>query len=271
MNDMSLGSDALAVNEPVASRQTVERIRENGFCVEPKAFSQQEVARINQQLSHYVQQRHPGIVHEADSRLIRGVHGPHLYDPFFAELIRDPRLLLPAEALLEESCYVHQFKVNMKQRMNGQSWPWHQDYIYWRNGDGIPAPRLLNVAMLLNDVELLHGPLCFIPNSHREGDLSERPDASGSWEQDLSRDLTYQIGHEAIDRLIRNHGAVYITGRAGDLVFFDPLLAHCSSTNLSPQDRALLIVTYNAVSNIPAAWPPKARPEFLSSRDQRPL
>jgi len=194
-----------------------------------------------------------------------------LYDEFFSDLASDPRFLLPAEEFLGQRCYVHQFKINMKQRMNGQAWPWHQDFIYWKNGDGIQNPDLLNVAMLLNDVDMLHGPLCFIPKSHRFGDLSEEPAKLGDWEQDLSRDLTYQIGHKAIERLIRDNGIEYMTGKAGDMVFFDPLLAHCSSTNLSPQDRVLLIVTYNAVSNTPRPDHRKIRPEFLSSRDFSPL
>ena len=251
---------------------TIDKIKDDGFYVQRQSFSIAEVGLINRKIDDYVQQPHPGIVREADARLIRGIHGPHLFDDFFTDLISDPRLLRPAEEFLGERCYVHQFKINMKQRMNGQAWPWHQDFVYWQRGDGIRSPRLLNVALLLSDVDMLQGPLCFIPRSHTLGDLSTVPEKTGDWEQDISKDLTYQIGHRPIERLIAENGVKYMTGQAGDLILFDPLMAHCSSTNLSPHDRALLIVTYNAVSNAPVSdGSIRKRPEFLSARNFVPL
>lgn len=251
---------------------TTDKVRDDGFCVQRQCFSAGEVELINRKIGEYIHQPHPGIVREADASLIRGIHGPHLFDGFFSDLISDPRLLGPAEDFLGEPCYVHQFKINMKQRMNGQAWPWHQDYVYWERGDGIRSPRLLNVALLLGEVDMLQGPLCFIPRSHTLGDLSAEPEKTGDWEQDISKDLTYQIGHRPIERLIAANGVEYMTGQGGDLILFDPLMAHCSSTNLSPHDRALLIVTYNAVSNAPVADPgARQRPEFLSARDFTPV
>ncbi len=255
----------------MGNMNATDQIKRNGLSTQRQCFTTEEVDEINRRIRSYITEAHPGIVREADQHTVRGIHGPHLYDAFFEALIRDPRLLLPAEQLLGERCYVHQFKINMKQRMNGQAWPWHQDFIYWKNGDGIQEPALLNVALLLNDVDMLHGPLCFIPNSHRSGDLSENPEKSGDWEQDLSKDLTYQIGYRAIERLVKENGVEYMTGKAGDVMMFDPLLAHCSSVNLSPQDRVLLIVTYNAVSNVPRPGHRKVRPEFLSARNFSPL
>lgn len=51
---------------------------------------------------------------------------------------------------------------------------------------------------------------------------------------------------------------------------FHPNLAHGSAPNLSPWDRTMMIVTYNSVSNVPVP-PGEPRPEFLVSRDTRPL
>lgn len=251
---------------------TTDKVRDDGFCVQRQCFSAEEVDLINFKIGEYIGQPHPGIVRESDASLIRGIHGPHFFNEFFSNLISDPRLLRPGEEYLGEPCYVHQFKINMKQRMSGQAWPWHQDYIYWERGDGIRTPRLLNVALLLNDVDMLQGPLCFIPRSHKLGDLSAEPEKAGDWEQDICKDLTYQIGHQPIEQLIAENGVEYMTGQRGDLILFDPLMAHCSSTNLSPQDRALLIVTYNAVSNAPIADAGiRQRPEFLSARDFTPV
>lgn len=250
---------------------TTEKIKDVGFCIQRKRFTTEEVRLINERIVSYASSPRPGIVYEEGSKIIRGIHGPHLHDEFFFNLICDPRLLHPAEHFLGECCYVHQLKINMKQRMSGEAWPWHQDFIYWKNGDDIENSNLLNVAILLDDVETLHGPMCFIPKSHQFGDLTQPIINGGGWEQDLSKNLTYQIGHETIDRLIRDAGVEYISGEAGDMVLFDPQLAHCSSTNLSPRDRVLLIVTYNAVSNAPQPKHGRRRPEFLSARDFSPL
>ncbi|BBM00788.1 phytanoyl-CoA dioxygenase family protein [Microbulbifer sp. GL-2] len=248
-----------------------DQVKQDGLSIHRQCFSSEEIVAINEHIARYIEEPHPGIVREDDRKSIRGIHGPHLYDNFFRQLVADPRLLGPAEEFLGEPCYVHQFKINMKQRMKGEAWPWHQDYIFWKNGDGIPRPNLINVAILLNDVDMLHGPLCLIPGSHKFGDLSESSKNTGDWEQDLSKDLTYQIGHADIDRLVRDNGVKYLTGEAGDVALFDPMVAHSSSVNLSPQDRVLLIVTYNTTSNTPRPDHNKPRPEFLSARDFRPL
>jgi ectoine hydroxylase len=255
----------------VADVGDIEQIRQRGYAVKREVFQAQEILVINSRIRDYLTQPHPGIVYETDDSTVRGIHGPHLYDGFFDSLIRDPRLLSVAEDLLGEPCYVHQMKINMKQRMRGESWPWHQDFIYWHRGDGIPLPRMLNASMMLNDVDMLQGPLCYIPGSHLHGDLSVEPSSADDWTRDLSKDLTYQIGHDTIDALFRSEAAEYMIGKAGDMLFFDPLLAHCSSTNLSPYDRMLLIVTYNTVANVPKPGHPLQRPEFLCNRDHRPL
>ncbi|MFC5673512.1 hypothetical protein [Streptomyces incanus] len=43
---------------------------------------------------------------------------------------------------------------------------------------------------------------------------------------------------------------------------------HSSSNNMSPDRRALLLITYNAVANAPEK---PTRPEFLVSRDTTPV
>lgn len=262
------------VAETLQTTKSVELVKQQGFHLNQQVFSREEVATIKQKLKEYLAADHPGVVKEKDGETVRGIHGSHLFDEFFADLVTDERLLGPANEYFGEPCYVHQFKVNVKRRMTGQSWPWHQDYVYWHLKDRMPSPNLLNIAIVLDDIDHLHGPLCFIPNSHKLGELTDIDLSSGAgWEQDLSETLTYQIGYDRIAPLINENGVFYAIGNEGDLLLFDPQTAHCSSVNLSPTDRELLIITYNPVSNTPVPFenPDDRRPDFISARDHTPL
>lgn len=236
---------------------------QKGFTLFPKVFDASYINDINGQIDRYAQMDHPGIIKEADAVTVRGIHGPHLYDGFFKDIAEHPQIVALAEKVLGEAVYLHQFKVNMKHRMNGQAWPWHEDYVYWAEKDGIETPNLINIAILLDQTDMLSGPLCFIPNSHNRSNTYEVEDESkvADWRNDLSADLNYKIDSDVIAQMIADWGTEYAIGTPGDLLVFNPLTAHCSASNLSPHDRRLLILTYNAVSNAPKK--PMGRPEFL--------
>lgn len=53
-------------------------------------------------------------------------------------------------------------------------------------------------------------------------------------------------------------------------MLFDANICHGSAPNMSPFDRAVAIVTYNSVDNLPVRVT-QPRPEFLASRDYEPL
>jgi ectoine hydroxylase len=251
-------------------KKYLELTKKQGFCVIEKKFSIQDVDRINKRIDDYLQDSREGVVYEKESSSVRAIHGMHLFDPFFLDLAKTRFLIDFAQKYLSDNIYIHQYKVNMKSAMEGESWPWHQDYVYWREGDYIEAPRLLNIAIALNDISMLSGPLCVIPGSHQLGDLTKYSRASFcDWSKDVSADLTYKIGKKMLESLIKSKGHEFILCSAGDLIILDPQLAHSSSNNLSPFDRRLLLLTYNAVSNAPTKK--SKRPAFLSSVDFTPI
>lgn len=244
----------------------IEQVIDQGYCIIKGGLSAEEAAEINIQIDQYISKPHEGIVFEQSSNQVRGIHGAHLFDAYFDQLIRDPRFIEPCQTLLNDDVYLHQFKVNMKQALTGESWPWHQDSVYWQKNDNINTSRLMNVAIFLNHTELLHGPLCVIPGSHKHGDLTKKIALEDeNWENDVSVNLTYQLEREALKPLIEANGTEFMVGEPGDILIFDPQLAHCSFNNLSVDDRRMLIMTYNAVSNKPNK--DSSRPEFISSRN----
>ena len=73
------------------------------------------------------------------------------------------------------SVYVHQFKLNAKAAFEGDVWQWHQDYGTWQRDDGMPDARAMNIAVFLDEVMPINGPLMLIPKSHKQGVLRRRP------------------------------------------------------------------------------------------------
>ncbi|HEU4454056.1 MAG TPA: phytanoyl-CoA dioxygenase family protein [Longimicrobium sp.] len=256
----------------------VERYRRDGYLFLPGFFSRGEAARWRGALPEVFAQDTPGRVMEAGSGVVRSVYGTHAHHPLFAGMARDPRLVELARAVLESHVYVHQFKINAKQAFGGEVWEWHQDYIFWRNEDGMPENRVLNVVVFLDEVNEFNGPLLIIPGSHRHGviaseqrdDVEDGDENAPAWKSNVSARLTYAITRDDVARLVGESGIVGPRGPAGSVLLFDANVVHGSSPNMSPFDRAVAIVTYNSVLNTPnpVATP---RPEFLASRDYTPI
>jgi hypothetical protein len=256
---------SVLANEALASYQ------KNGFLECELGFTDVEVKVLRELADSEFERDSPARVLEKDGRTVRAVHGSHLWNDGFARLVRSSRLLGPAMAALGGPAYVHQFKINAKRAMRGDVWPWHQDFIFWKLGDGMPEAKAINVAILLDEANDINGPLLVLPGSHRLGTLeTERRGSSDKWESHLSADLKYAIDAPMLADLTRDRDIVSIKGKAGKVFLFDPQLVHGSGANMSPVDRRILLVTYNSVDNIPdpVANP---RPEFLAARDFTPL
>jgi ectoine hydroxylase-related dioxygenase (phytanoyl-CoA dioxygenase family) len=251
----------------------IEAYERDGYFVQRDALSQEEVENLLACTLEFQTQSYPGHVLEKDGKTYRAFHGCHLYNETYSDLIRAPQFLTPAKQLLKDEVYIHQLKVNVKQAFSGEMWPWHQDYIYWRNEDNIPTANIVSVMIFLDDIDEFNGPLFFIPGSHLIGcvDTPKAPDAPAGWEGNVSASLTYQIDAPLVTKLVERGGLFSATGKKGTAVWFHGNLVHASPPNISPRNRRIAILTYNAVSNTPITQPKNLRPEFLNGRDYRPL
>jgi ectoine hydroxylase len=243
-----------------------------GLLYLPNVFGDEEIDALLEEARSIATIDHPSRVLEKDSKTVRALHGSHLTSPLMAKLTRVPRLLQPSEQIVGGPAYVYQFKINFKAAFGGDVWQWHQDYIFWQKGDGMREARCLNVMVFLDEVTEFNGPLMVIPRSHRHGmiDVSAAR-GTGGWQDNVAADLKYTLDRETIARLADEGGGIVAPkGPRGSVLLFHPNLAHASVPNLSPWDRTMLIVTYNSVANVPVP-PGEPRPEFLVSRDTRPL
>lgn len=253
--------------------QQISAYKRDGYLVQEQALSEDAAEILLARTMTFQANSHPGHVLEKDGKTYRAFHGCHLYDDAYNDLIRAPQFLEPAQQLLDDHVYIHQLKVNVKQAFSGEMWPWHQDYIYWRNEDNIPTSNIVSVMIFLDDIDQFNGPLFFIPGSHHIGciDSPRVDDAPEGWEGNVSASLTYQIDAPLVTKLVESGGLFSATGKKGTAVWFHGNLVHASPPNISPHNRRIAILTYNAVSNIPVTPPSKLRPEFLNGCDYRPL
>src|SRR5262249_50887068 len=134
--------------------------------------SSEEIALLREPLAAIFSETSPRHIVEKGGKAVRSVYGSHNTDDVFGRLVRHPRLLKSAESILDDQVYVHQFKINVKAAFAGDVWDWHQDYIFWREEDGMPTSRVTNIALYLDDVTEFNGPLFLIPGSHRGDAIS---------------------------------------------------------------------------------------------------
>jgi ectoine hydroxylase-related dioxygenase (phytanoyl-CoA dioxygenase family) len=214
----------------------------------------------------------PGTTWERDGKTVRAFHGCHLKEGPFRRLTRLPRFVTPAMTLLGAPVYVYQFKIHLKHAFSGEGWKWHQDYVYWQEEDGMPAPSAVNVMLFLDEVTEFNGPMILIAGSHRYGLFdpvvqaeTPAPDRAG-WHQHVSADLKYTLPPAVVADLARDRAMVAPKGPPGTAVLFHPSLAHASGPNMSPFDRTTIFITYNSTANVPSRLTDR-RPAFLVSRD----
>lgn len=259
----------------------LEAFQTKGIHITDKVFSADDVELMRAEMHKLTHTERSTNLAEIDGATMRALHGCDEYSRVMWNLVRDPRLLIPAQQMLGGDVYLHQFKVSMKAAFDGDLWKWHQDFMYWHHEDKLPESRAVTAAVYVNDVTELNAPTWVIPGSHREGllrhrDPSHRAPKPGlpDWQDNVIADFKYILENDEVTRLANRQGIVSATGPAGTVLFFHSSTVHASTWNLSPYERIVILITYNAVANQPrqaTEQGPNHRPQFLVNRDYSPL
>jgi len=244
-----------------------KRFDEDGYLFFPGLFSQKEIQYLVTAVPELYERREEYNVREKGSNAVRTNFAAHLYSKPFAKLARHPRMIKPVEELLQESLYMHQFKINGKMAFEGDVWQWHQDYGTWVNDDLMPTARAMNVAIFLDEVTEFNGPLLFIPGSHKKGVIKAGHDLTTTsyplWTIDNN------IIKELVDRAGGNKGGIVSPkGPAGSMIIFHSCLVHASNNNLSPFNRISVYLSLCAVSNHIRRF---KRKEYIAHRNFAPI
>ena len=153
------------------SADQLKAFDERGYVFFPNCFSEEEIALLRLEAENVLKQDRQEVWREKTGAP-RTAFAAHTFSEVFSLLARHPRLVEPLRQLFGEDVYVHQFKLNAKAPFEGEVWQWHQDYGTWARDDGMPEPRAMNIAVFLDAVMPINGPLYLIPKSHRQGVLN---------------------------------------------------------------------------------------------------
>lgn len=120
----------------------------------------------------------------------------------------------------------------------------------------------MNIAVFLDEVMPINGPLMLVPRSHTEGVLSAEHDLTTT-----SYPL-WTLDEDTVTRLVQRGGIVAPTGKPGGLLLFHGNLVHGSAGNITPYPRKIVYLTLNAVSNYIRT---PTRPEWIAHTDFAPI
>jgi ectoine hydroxylase len=241
--------------------EQLQEFDELGYLVMPDCFSEQEIAVLRAEAEGIYASNREEVWREK-SGAPRTAFAAHTYNDAFAILGRHPRLIDPIEQFFGEPVYMHQFKINAKAPFDGEVWQWHQDYGTWKRDDGMPDARAMNIAVFLDEVLAVNGPLMFIPKSHKRGTLAAAHDKATT-----SYPL-WALDNATVTQLVDDGGIVAPTGKPGTVLMFHGNLAHASPPNITPFPRKIVYLTLCAVSNHITKF---TRPGFIAHRDFTPI
>ena len=243
------------------TNEQLEFFKREGWLFLPELFSAEETGFLAREAERIYEANRPEVWREK-SGAPRTAFAAHLYNEAFGVLGAHPRMIEPVERVFGEKVYMHQFKINAKSAFTGDVWQWHQDYGTWKRDDGMSEPRAMNIAIFLDEVMPINGPLMLVPRSHRHGVL-----AAGHDLETTSYPL-WTLDQQTVTRLVDEGGIVAPTGKPGSVLMFHGNLVHASSPNITPYPRRIVYLTLCAVSNYIRT---PTRPEWIAHRDFRPI
>ena len=228
-----------------------------GFLFLPQAFSAEEAGLLRQEAARVLALEREEVWRE-DSGAPRTAFAAQTYSEPFRRLGLHPHLVEPVMQLLDGPVYLHQYKVNAKAAFDGDVWQWHQDYGTWARDDAMPEARAMNIAVFVDEVTAVNGPLMFIPRSHKQGVYEAGHDL-----ETTSYPL-WTLDRETVTRLAEEGGIVAPTGPAGSVLMFHCNLVHASPPNISPWGRTIVYLSLCHVDNHIRRF---KRPEWVAHRN----
>jgi ectoine hydroxylase len=241
-------------------RLTADQLRQfdgQGYVFLPDCFSAPEIEALREEAQAILATDRQEVWREK-SGAPRTAFAAHTYNEAFRLLGAHPRLIQPLMQLFGEPVYMHQFKINAKAPFDGEVWQWHQDYGTWARDDGMPEARAMNIAVFLDEVMAVNGPLMLVPKSHKGGTLPAGHDLATT-----SYPL-WTLDNATVTRLVAEGGIVAPVGKPGSVLMFHGNLVHASPPNITPYPRKIVYLTLCAVSNHITRF---TRPEWVAHRD----
>src|SRR5258708_38387696 len=151
--------------------QQVENFNTEGWLFLPELFTAQEVDLLRHEAEAIYREQRPAVWREKSGAPPTAV-AAHLYNEAFRLLGAHPRMIDPVEQIFGGKVYMHQYKINAKSAFTGDVWQWHQDYATWKRDDGMPQPKAMNIAVVLDEVMPINGPRSLVPTAQHAAHLN---------------------------------------------------------------------------------------------------
>ena len=162
----------------------------------------------------------------------RTAFAAHTYNEAFRLLGSHPRLIRPVEQVFGEKLYMHQYKINAKAALRVKS----------GNGTRITAPGratrhaeagAMNIAVFMDEVMPVNGPLMLIPRSHKQGVLTAGHD------QETTSYPLWTLDKETVTNLVKEGGIVAPTGKPGSVLMSTAIWCRLGATSCSSAPHRL--------------------------------
>ena len=194
------------------TQQQIDDFNREGWLFLPELFAPEEVELLAREAEGIYDTKRPEVWREK-SGAPRTAFAAHLYNEAFGLLGAHPRMIEPVEQIFGEKVYMHQYKINAKSAFTGDVWQWHQDYGTWKRDDGMREPRAMNIAIFLDEVMPINGPLMLVPRSQLAGDLKASHDLAR-----VGRDVAGRAVHQIA---VEHQHAAGFSGRRDNAAFPD--------------------------------------------------
>lgn len=241
------------------SDRDVERYRSDGFIVVPDLLGAAEIAALQVVIDSLVAKSasvethddvydlEPG--HSRATPRVRRIKTPHLVDRRFLDVVRSEQVVSVLLRLIGPNLRLHGSKLNIKAPQYGSPVEWHQDWAFYPHTND----DILAIGVMLDDMELINGPLLVAPGSHKGPVCDHHYDGR----------FCGAVDPGTITEEIRK--AAPITGKAGTMSFHHVRLLHGSAQNTSNRRRQLLLYEVCAAD----AWPIMGGVSSLTDFDER--
>lgn len=244
------------------STSQMDDYSDEGYVFVPELLPVGDIRAVIAELPELCALQRPEVIFENDSQTVRSLMNVHTYSTAADKLIRNRLVIDPVKQILGSDVYVFQCVLNLKRAFTGDIWQWHQDFSTYLIDDGMPANRLVNVLIFMDEVNEFNGPLMLVPGSHRgEAIKNDVDDATTSYP-------IRALDNSRVASAVEVNGIVAPKGPAGSVIFANTNIIHGSASNVSPWDRVLISLTLNSVENKHQG---SSRPEWVVMNNFSPV
>jgi ectoine hydroxylase len=202
--------------------EQVRQFRDQGFLALPGLFAFDEIAWVRDE-AQAVALRSTARGSWPEEAPEGAIYGADAKEDVFGRLVRHPRILAAARALLGDDLYIHQSRLLTWRAPGRPEGRLARDFSSWAALDGMKAPHAVTAAVLLEDAAY-EPALSVVASSHRQEGLSQ----GGS------------------QRLVP------VAGGIGSVVVFDANLAYVLGAAGDRPHHRLFLISFNRLDNQPA-------------------